>query len=67
MHENKVIFLELASDLDFIEIDKIQFKQVIDNLITNAIKFSHKSNGEVCVSARKSEKFFYLDIEDNGK
>lgn len=67
MHENKVIFLELASDLDFIEIDKIQFKQVIDNLITNAIKFSHKSNGKVCVSARKSEKFFHLDIEDNGK
>lgn len=46
-------------------IDRIQFEQVIDNLINNAIKFSNKNNPEILVKAYKKENYIYIEIEDN--
>jgi signal transduction histidine kinase len=65
MHTDKSIYVDIQNDLYFIDIDKIQFKQVIDNLITNAIKFSDKNNGKVIITANKGPKYYTVDIEDN--
>ncbi len=67
MHTDKSIYVDIQNDLYFIDIDKIQFKQVIDNLITNAIKFSDKNNGKVIITANKGPKYYTVDIEDNWK
>lgn len=67
MHTDKSIYVEIQNDLHFIEIDKIQFKQVIDNLITNAVKFSDKNNGKVLITANKGPKYYTIEIEDNWK
>lgn len=49
------------------QIDKIQFRQVVHNLIHNAIKFADSQNPQVCVSLVKgSKENIILSVEDNG-
>ncbi|MCP4523045.1 MAG: hypothetical protein GY828_02390 [Candidatus Gracilibacteria bacterium] len=50
----------------YIEIDKVQFRQVIDNLINNAIKVIDKSKGNIYISCIKKEENIKIEIEDNG-
>lgn len=49
----------------FMKIDKIQFWQVIENLISNAVKFTHGKDGIVCLSAYKTKDSLVVSIEDN--
>ncbi|MEI7498134.1 MAG: PAS domain S-box protein [Candidatus Falkowbacteria bacterium] len=48
-----------------VNVDPEKFKQVIDNLINNAVKYS-KTNGNVTVECRKSETDVVIMITDNG-
>lgn len=49
----------------FIEIDKIQFRQVVDNLIWNAIKFSNKKDSKINIEIVEESKNIVINIEDN--
>ena len=49
-----------------IKVDIDKFKQVLINLISNAIKYTEK-NGKITVSAKKSRKSIQIDILDTGK
>jgi PAS domain S-box-containing protein len=57
--------LELAPDLPRIKADALKLKQVLLNLITNAIKFSH-SGGRVVVRAVAGEDGMRLEVVDRG-
>lgn len=47
-------------------IDKIQFEQVIDNLVNNSIKFIPKDSGKIQLSLYLKKEKMYVNIEDNG-
>src|SRR5690349_1313346 len=57
--------LELAADLPRIRADALKLKQVLLNLITNAIKFSH-SGGRVLVRGEVGDDGLRLAVADRG-
>ncbi len=62
--------IDIKLDLDHvgnIEIDQVQFWQVINNLLTNASKFLDQNNPQISVSLKKSQTHsIEITIEDNG-
>lgn len=56
---------EINSDIWDVNIDKIQFEQVIDNLVNNAIKFCDKLNPKILIKAFKENESLFIEIEDN--
>lgn len=67
--ENKLIdfIIDVDSEISFIFIDKIQFWQVIDNLIVNAIKFANKENPQIYIKIYTENDNLIFEIEDNWK
>ena len=59
--------IDLEKDLGTAHIDQVQFRQVIDNLINNAIKFADKNNPHISFAAAKENKNIIIKIEDNGQ
>jgi two-component system, cell cycle sensor histidine kinase PleC len=59
------IDLEMAADLPRVRADALKLKQVLLNLITNAIKFSHPG-GRVLVRAALESDGLYLSVTDHG-
>jgi len=57
--------INIKKDLGKIEIDQVQFRQVIDNLINNAIKFADKEKPHIYFSAEKKDKKIIIKVEDN--
>ena len=49
----------------FAEVDSMKFMQIINNLVSNAIKFTH-DNGIIKVHLEKLEKSVLLSVYDNG-
>ncbi|MDY6959113.1 MAG: ATP-binding protein, partial [Halobacteriota archaeon] len=46
--------------------DGVQFVQLLQNLIGNAIKYNDKDNPEVHVSTEKSDDEWLFSVKDNG-
>ncbi len=57
---------ELDPGLDLIEADRLRLKQILFNLISNAIKFSKKDGGTVTVSAKKDKDTVKFSVSDTG-
>lgn len=55
MHEQIRFIDEIDDTMGFVEIDKIQFQQVITNLLQNAIKFLDKKDSVIILQARKEK------------
>jgi signal transduction histidine kinase len=71
MDEFHKITIDL-SELEQKEIvqDKMRLKIILNNLLTNAVKFQKKIPGHqpfIKVSYRKNGELLYIDIEDNGE
>ena len=49
-----------------IKADYTQFKQLFQNLITNAVKFIDKDKGKVKILYESDEFFYKFSISDNG-
>ena len=56
---------EIPLDLPVVRADALKLKQIVLNLITNAIKFSH-AGGRVLVRGRHSGDGLYIDVVDRG-
>ncbi len=52
--------------LDFIEADKQRFKQILFNLLTNAIKFSKKEGGTITITTKKERDMAKFSVSDTG-
>ena len=66
--ENKIdIVSDVKKNIPLLKCDKRRFRQILDNLIINAIKYSPE-NSEVKISAKylKSENKIYIEIADKG-
>lgn len=66
--DNKQISVELEvnSDEIIVNVDSVKIEQVLNNLISNAIKFSHP-NSSVKIKIRKEDNSAILSVEDQGQ
>ena len=63
----KIHFINaIEKNIGFALIDKIQFRQVITNLISNAIKFATNEKPTILIEGYKKDGFIWIGIEDNG-
>ncbi|MBU4454041.1 MAG: PAS domain S-box protein [Euryarchaeota archaeon] len=57
---------DLHPALEFIEADRLRLKQILFNLINNAVKFSKKGSGTVTISTRKDGDMAKFSVTDTG-
>lgn len=57
--------IDISNDLWFVEIDKIQFIQVISNLLNNSIKFLNNDKPRIRITSKLLWENIELVIEDN--
>jgi len=63
-HTNINFVWDIQEDI-FVSMDETQFRQVIQNLVNNSIKFTSTLEPEILLSLKKEEKNIYITIEDN--
>jgi signal transduction histidine kinase len=59
------IMLEIPSDLPEVYLDVHKIEDVVDNLVNNAIKYSH-NGGKIRIRAYKQDKEMVVEVSDNG-
>ena len=64
-YENIDFSFKVLNEVWFVSIDKIQFLQVISNLLNNSIKYVDKDNPKIQLTLHKSMQSFILTVEDN--
>ncbi len=57
--------LDVADDVGLVESDELRFKQVVVNLVTNAVKFT-PAGGAVAVRARREAGELVVTVSDTG-
>ncbi|OGF27221.1 hypothetical protein A2331_03560 [Candidatus Falkowbacteria bacterium RIFOXYB2_FULL_34_18] len=63
----KIVFEKIVDELPSVAIDPTLMRQVINNLITNAVRYSlGRKEGLVNVNIKKKEKNIEISIKDNG-
>lgn len=67
MYEQVDFINRIDEDIGFVKIDKIQFQQVITNLLQNAVKFLDKKDSVILIEAYKGKGMLSVTIEDNGR
>ncbi len=65
--ENVTFKLNITSSVWIYEIDKVQFTQVINNLLNNAVRFANKNKKLISLKAYEKTDYLIIDIEDNWK
>ena len=64
--ENKIQISLSKTQLPMVLCDRSKLKQVLNNLIDNAIKYTKEKDGIIKISARKYKKQIKISVEDNG-
>ena len=62
---DKSFRLQAPDNPIFLNVDGMKFLQVMNNLVSNAIKFTH-DNGSITVSVEEAEEHVLLTVADNG-
>ncbi len=63
---NIILKKEIDPELDHIEADRQKFKQILLNLLDNAVKFNKPDGGIVTVSAKKVGDMAMISVSDTG-
>jgi len=63
---NVLLKTEFDPELEFIEVDKQRFKQILFNLLNNAVKFSKETGGTVTITAKKEGDMAKVSVSDTG-
>jgi signal transduction histidine kinase/ActR/RegA family two-component response regulator len=59
------IAIEADTKIPSVLTNKVKFRQILDNLITNAIKYSPKGS-KVTITIKQQQKHLHIKIADNG-
>lgn len=62
--KNLVMNIELDPALELLHSSKLYVREILQNIITNAIKYTNK--GSVTISAKKADKSVILSVHDTG-
>lgn len=65
-NNGQALELELPASLSNVNADLSRIKQVVDNLVTNALKFTPKG-GRIIIGARESEGNLIIEVKDDGR
>lgn len=60
------VFLDFASSEMFVDIDEMEIKRAITNLLANAVAYTEEG-GRIVVRVKSSEKYISISVADNGK
>lgn len=63
---NIIIKIDLDSQLEFIEADRLRFKQILFNLLDNAVKFRKNDGGNVTIKIIKTDNMAQFSVSDTG-
>jgi signal transduction histidine kinase len=63
--EHKTVTLELPDDLPSLLMDVELIGRVLDNLVSNAFKYTHPG-GQIEISARADETYLFVYVRDDG-
>jgi PAS domain S-box-containing protein len=63
--DRQTLIFDVADDLPFVNADEVRIERILDNLISNAIKYS-PGGGEVRVSARREGNSVVMSVSDHG-
>ncbi|MFA4956817.1 MAG: PAS domain-containing sensor histidine kinase [Candidatus Methanoperedens sp.] len=66
MKHNVLLKTEFDPELEFIEADKQRVKQILFNLINNAVKFSKEEGGTVTIITKKEGAMAKVSVSDTG-
>jgi signal transduction histidine kinase len=66
MHPEIRFVDRISAELGTIRIDRIQFQQVLSNLLQNAVKFVSKEGATIVLTAFRDGEFLHVSVEDNG-
>ena len=61
------IQVRVLSRLPVVVCEKVRMGQVFQNLISNAIKFMDKPQGEITITCSEEEHFYRFGVQDNGQ
>jgi len=66
--QEKQVVVEVPQSLPFIEVDPVQIRQLIQNLITNGIKYQKKGNiPHITITSKPaSDDMVRVEVKDNG-
>jgi K+-sensing histidine kinase KdpD len=67
VHTGITFITDFDSSIKYVELDKVQFRQVIDNLLNNAVKVIDPDEWEISLSCKQKDKEIIIEIEDNWK
>lgn len=65
LNSNLKIDFNFDEKINYIDLDKVQFSQVISNLLHNALKFCSKDNPVVSIEVKEIKNNISIKIEDN--
>jgi PAS domain S-box-containing protein len=66
LKHNVILKKELDPALLYIEADQQRLKQILFNLVSNAVKFSKPERGTVTITAKKEEDMAKFSVSDTG-
>ncbi|MDI6765966.1 MAG: response regulator [Bacteroidota bacterium] len=63
--KNVSLVFDIAHEIDQLVVDQTRFKQILVNLVSNAIKYSHK-NGKITVGMKRFVNEIEIAVSDEG-
>jgi signal transduction histidine kinase len=63
--QNKTLTIQIPADLPMVFMDAELINRVLDNLVSNAFKYTH-SQGHIAIKARLNEHHLEVQVQDDG-
>jgi len=66
LDENNIIIENHIDEKIFVKADRLRLGELLNNLITNSIKYTLDSGGKITIEAKEDEDFVTISVKDTG-